>query len=199
MVQVDTSSAEAVRDLASFRRDMEIAKAYGEAFIASDPATIESPRDLRLAYWVAAVTTYARSFGTGARRSENRPSVEAFTDEQRAAHDLYIELRNKHIAHAVNAFEQTQPFAIITDSGLMRRGITRVGQAHMEIVDTDVEPVRGLVELCNIQIADLQRRLTEANARVMVELYELGEDAVYALPPLAPPPVSKTRVDKRRR
>jgi hypothetical protein len=69
VVMIDTPSSSEIRDLASFRRDLEQAKVFAHEFESVDTAEIADARDPRLAFWSAAVVAYGRAFNNGVRRA----------------------------------------------------------------------------------------------------------------------------------
>jgi hypothetical protein len=110
-----------------------------------------------------------------------------------------LSLRDKHIAHAVNDYEQTIPIAYLTDSAFVRKGITRVGQIHAEIMPFDASEARVFSELCDKLLLGLKSRIDETQQRIGGELWSLGVDAVYALPDARLPAPDPKNVTKRRK
>jgi hypothetical protein len=73
-----------------------------------DQQTGKNRRDL--VTWDAvgshAVIQYARCFAKGGRGSLQHHLLAAAPEELARAHEFFIDLRNKHIAHSVNCFEE---------------------------------------------------------------------------------------------
>jgi hypothetical protein len=185
VVEVDTESCGEIRDLVSYRRDLELAECYMAAFgdVDSDRrGTERMPNDALI---IAALTLYGRAFANGVRGA--RVIVDDLEETQKEAHDFFIDLRNKYVAHAVNAYEQTTVIAYLTDSAFALPEITRVGQRHTDIVAVDEEDRAEFVELCKFHIRRLQTRIERLHREVQEELWNKGKDAVYALPDLGTP------------
>jgi len=198
VVAVDTESCDRVRDLASLRRDLELAKLFAETY--TDRAS-SRPTDERFAddaLWMSALVVYGRAFGSSVRTSE-RLSDDWLEDGERAAHRFLLDLRNKFVAHAVNNFEHTVVIAYLANSAFERRNVSRLGQMHAEIIPLSKEQLAGMIGLCNRYIVHVNRRLRTALSQVSSELETLGLDEVYALPDLAAPEIDVARVAKRRK
>lgn len=198
VVSVETASSQKLRDLASYRRDLELAKYFVDAYMAADfdmEATARVPED---AFWMAAITLYGRAFGSGVRLAD-RPSHDVLTKDQRTAHQYFVDLRNKYVAHSVNDFEQTMVIAYLTNSAFAAPAIARVGQQFIHVPHLDQEESHALAELCTVHIRDLSRRIKKLHRAVADELAEQGLDAVYAQPDLALPSLRPEAVAKRRK
>jgi len=61
----------------------------------------------------AAVIKYGRTFGSGTRLSIPRSWITRLTPEYQDKHRYFKDLRDKFIAHSVNAFEDNQVFAYL--------------------------------------------------------------------------------------
>jgi len=197
VVEVDTPSSAQLRDLASLRRDIELAEVYLGAFAALDLDELVGSRDPRLALWHSAVVFYGRAFNQGVRRA--RLSIEELNEDEREFHQYLIDLRNKHVAHAVNEFEHTVVVAYLTDSSFARRAITRTGQAHIELLLADDDVTTPFANLCKRHIVQINRKIKDLHLQVRRELDALGLDAVYSFPESNAPEARRENVSKRRK
>jgi hypothetical protein len=68
---------------------------------------------LQQALWTSALVAYARCFGTGVRYGITPEIYARFEGEPLEVHKHYIKMRNKHIAHSVNPFEQVKVGAVL--------------------------------------------------------------------------------------
>ncbi|MFE7404850.1 hypothetical protein [Isoptericola sp. NPDC057559] len=197
VVVVDTASSGEVRDLASYRRDLELARVYATESGRHDPGEFPDGHDPRLAFWLAAIVCYGRAFNSGVRKY--RIDTADLDESRLEAHKYFLDLRNKHAAHAVNDFEQTFVIAYLTDSAFARRAVTRTGQAHIEYHTATENDLATLVQLCDHLVKVINRRLESLQSKIGLELAQMGEEAVYALPDLVMPSPQRERVAKRRR
>lgn len=198
VVAVDTESAAELRDLASLRRDLELASVYAEAFCDQTPEATEeiNTRDPSYGLWFAALICYGRCFGSGVRHV-GQVGIDSLEGDEIQEHKYLLTLRDKHIAHAVNGYEDTVVFAILTDSAFMAPEVTRTGQVHAEIADDPIAKARGLLELCTKHLTHINRRIKGLHKAIGSELYMMGPDAVYALPPVELK--RNVRIDKPRK
>lgn len=197
LVRVVTDSSPVLEDLASFRRDLEMARQFAIAWKAFDLDPEDGSRPVETAFWVAAVTMYGRAFATGVRTA--KVPLEGLTDEQLASHRFFIDLRNKYVAHAVNAYEGSIAFAYITDSAFAHPDVTRVGQVHIEATALNSEECDEFLALCELFISSLQSRIEALNYEIRGELLQMGPAAVYQLPDLElPTTLSRESVARRR-
>jgi hypothetical protein len=182
LVRVVTESSPELEDLASFRRDFEMARLFASTYLGLDRGEEEDPRRPESAYWIAALTLYGRAFATGVRKAS--VSLDELSEDERATHQYFIDLRNKYVAHSVNGYEGSTAFAYITDSAFSRPNVTRVGQVHVDVVPLDEEELEDFIILCTQFIDSLQHRIERLNYDIRGELLALGPQAVYALPDL---------------
>jgi hypothetical protein len=78
----------------------------------------------------AIVVRYARCFAQGVRGRLEGSLLSDAPDELREAHDFFIEMRNKHVAHSVNAFEENEVCLSIGDGFVSSEEIDFVGSTH---------------------------------------------------------------------
>jgi hypothetical protein len=197
VVVVETPSSSVVRDIASLRRDLELAKVYAGEFAEADRAELANPRDPRVALWLAAIVAYGRAFSSGVR--SERLDTTTLDDEELEAHNYFLDLRNKHVAHAVNDYEQTVAVAYLSNSAFERRQVTRIAQVHIEMLSSDEGDPAMLVRLSERFIRAINIRLDELHGEISRELSAMGEDAVYALPDFEAPEPQRAKVAKRRK
>lgn len=179
-VVVDTDSAGTVKDLASLRRDIQLATTFLHFYLNSDienDAAMPSQID---ALWIAAITMYGRAFASGQRHFA-RPDTDSLDVHEAANHEYFIDLRNKYIAHPVNGFERSTVFADITDLTHGAPGIAQVGEVHVSLSRISRERAESLKRLCHHHIEELTARIEELHQKIARELVALGQEAVYGL------------------
>jgi hypothetical protein len=107
--QVEGPEAHALADAGGELMDLRfVDDAIGALLITWPAETVVGPDTTQArALWVAAVVWYARCF-TGGRRTSRVAAglVDALSDEARATHKYVLALRNRHMAHSINVFEQ---------------------------------------------------------------------------------------------
>lgn len=78
----------------------------------------------------AAVVRYARCFASGVRERLPQSLVEDADPKLRAFHEYIIELRNKHVAHSVNPFEENDVTVQIGEHFKESKEIVAITGAH---------------------------------------------------------------------
>lgn len=197
IVALDTPSCTNLQDVASLRWDLESSVLFCDAYLARESGPTPQERSPGDAHWVAALVNYGRAFGTGVRKTE-RLDPGVLSPGQRERHDYFLNLRNKHVAHAVNKLEHVVCVAYLTDSAFAPRAVTRVGQTHVSLNPMADEDVHDLRDLANTFIVLLNRRVRALHAKIADELEQLGLQAVYALPDVKLTLPSTTDVTRRR-
>lgn len=197
IVSIDTPSCERLRDATSLRWDLESAIIFCEAFMDQEVDLESEQRPASEALWLAAVLNYGRAFGTGVRTTE-RLDPGMLSAEERAQHNFFIDLRNKHVAHSVNAYEQVLTLAYITNSPFASKEVTRVGQTHLSVTPMGSEEIAALRELASKFVRQLNRTIWKLHVIIGAELAEVGLDEVYSYPDLSVSIPSNLDVSKRR-
>ncbi|MEV7767854.1 hypothetical protein [Microbacterium sp. NPDC086615] len=197
VVQVPNSTLVArLADLTSLHRDFQMARQFISAFADLGRYEVE-PDSPNQALWMTAVVMYARAFANGVRHAA-RPDVTVFDDEDRAAHDYLIAMRNKFIAHSVNAFEQVSPFAVISGEAEETFKVVGVGTQLGMFARMSRAGALRLASLCDIQMTEINGRIEIARNEIKKELTRRGPRYVLGLPELGMVRVDESAVSRSR-
>lgn len=191
MAELKSENARQLADHAAILQDFKFC-------IACCDRAIESQRDdnkdvvLIRALWTAALVAYARCFASGVRYGLTPDLFDHFEGEPREAHEYYLELRNKHIAHSVNPFEQIVIGAILSPPDAEIRnveGIATLTGANLSDSIQSIEQLRTLATTALKHVAGAGKRL---GAEVLEEAKGLSIDDLYkrATPRVTVPPSS---------
>lgn len=82
----------------------------------------------------AAVIRYARCFGKGGRIALEHRIVEKAPDHLQSAHKFFIAMRNMHVAHSVNDFEENEVAVMIGDRYQTSEEIMSVSTGHGSVI-----------------------------------------------------------------
>lgn len=197
IVEIDTPSCAALRDVVSRRWDFESARIFCEAFLALESGTETGTRPPSEGMWIAAVVTYGRAFNQGVRNAE-RVDTSFMDDDELQLHEYVVALRNKHFAHSVNRYEDVITLAYLTDSVFTPRAMTRVGQTHVSLYSATPELVEALRSLASKLIRRCDLRVRTLHQAIGDELGELGLEDLYALPDISIHAPERGDVGKRR-
>jgi hypothetical protein len=98
--------AEMLASYASIEYDLRAARRFAQCQLDQHK---EGSWEYSDAFTIAALVMYSRPFVTGVRHRLDNAALNTFTPEQRAKHEYFRAVRDKHVAHSVNAFEESQP------------------------------------------------------------------------------------------
>lgn len=87
------------------------------------------PSEITDAFSTAILVRYSRAFVSGVRKGLGEDALAPLSVEQRANHERLRAYRDKHIAHSVNAFEDTKVQARYCEERVQQEGITGFGRS----------------------------------------------------------------------
>lgn len=105
------------------------------------------------AYWTAALVVYVRCFATGKRCGLSESIFDGIDGDGTTAievHRHFKDLRDKHVAHSVNPFEQVEVGLVLTAPETGERKVEGVATLAMKLVSLTREGVESLLELTRI-------------------------------------------------
>lgn len=175
VVDADFSQAEQWADLYSIARDLDSAIQICERLIellpSNDQVLIES-------LWTAALIKYARCFSSGKRFGLSIDVCDELKGDPKGAHQYYIDMRNKHLAHSVNPFEQVKIGLVLSDPKVERKivGTIQFSQFHISAKE---DGVRTLRNLCGVLKTKLTGAATEHYEAVLAHAKSLDIEQLY--------------------
>ena len=104
----------------------------------------------------AAVIRYGRCFASGVRESLSHALLQSAPTDLQSAHLHFIDLRNKHVAHSVNEFEETDVVILMEKVGHWYE-IWDVGTMHVRRHLADTVELDLLLRLTNWLISEVER------------------------------------------
>jgi hypothetical protein len=116
---------------------------------------------------VATIIRYARAFAQGVRVNIYDEGASILTEEQRSKHELLMQIRNKYVAHSVNAFEESQPVARYWVEKVHEEGITSIGCIHCRVVGLNQQEVADIIDLTTVWLRYVQQKRTEEETRLL--------------------------------
>jgi len=138
--------------------------------------------------WISALIKYARCFAAGKRFGLSKDIYQKFQGEPLKAHQFYIDLRNKHIAHSVNPFEQMEVGFVLSSANEPEKKIVGVSTLSMRHIVTDKAGVQQLGmlskiahdKMCSLAKETEQRVLEEGEKIPIKELYKIARPRLIA-------------------
>jgi hypothetical protein len=133
----------------------------------------------------AALVRYVRVFSKGTRCTLPHSILSDLSPKLRKYHKVFKDIRDKYVAHSVNAFEENQVVAYLMpeDGGLLRA--TSISVQEKRLVSLGVTDIQKLKELCNALVSSVCKMITEENSRVLKLARSMPFEALYSQ--VAPP------------
>lgn len=198
IAKVDYEEAKKLADLGAIAQDLgftmktcsRLKKLLKEK--SQDSLLIES-------MWTVALIRYARCFATGKRFGLSESILDGLQGEPHKVHKMYIDLRNKHIAHSVNPFEQMAVGLILSSQNSSQRKILGVATMSMRHISPDAKGVHQLGLLAKVLLKKVCEIAKGYEKMVLEKAKNTSIDKLYKLPRLrmvAPGPelTDKTRL-----
>jgi len=192
LLRIETPAAQDLAGIAGVVFDLSFA-ADAVARLLAIPEKARDDNTLTRALWSSALIAYMRCFSEGVRYSLN-PTIFSAIPAADVAHQFFRDLRNKHIAHPVNAFEDCGVGLLVPPD---TTEVSGVGELLWFQVTPDEQKMKVFQSLTQhaLQWANAERqRLTSV---VIAEGRKLSKQELHNLkPPRLTPPVSVTKVRK---
>lgn len=183
MPQADVShlpSTPALAALASLSADLQAVLGALEELLSGRH---EDSEVVRRALWNQALMMYARCFNGGLRSVRlTLDDVEALGEGAREAHEYFFSMRNKHIAHSVNAFEDMRVAVVIDPRPTPH--VDGVAVLHFSRVGEMEETIRSLQRMAFGLLQVVNERAQEQQDRVMEEASREDVNALLARGPI---------------
>ncbi|TMF08586.1 MAG: hypothetical protein E6I38_07175 [Chloroflexi bacterium] len=165
MADVDFREARELADLASIAQDLgfviEVLNRLVE-LLESD----SEDRILVQSYWSAALVAYIRCFSAGKRLGLDETIFEGW-DGAIEGHRFYKDLRDKHIAHSVNPFEQVVVGLALSSPASGRRQVEGVAMLSQKLISQEADGVRELDRLAKFARRKVVVRAKECENEVL--------------------------------
>jgi hypothetical protein len=127
----------------------------------------------------AAVVRYSRCFAKPVRTKIPNSLLDKLPENQNTDHKYFLALRNKYIAHSVNAFEETKIVAYLVPEDIGPRGVESIGIQHLRLGSLGVQHFNRLKTLS----LELHRRvriiIEEETRKVLDAARKLPVDGLY--------------------
>jgi hypothetical protein len=100
--------------------------------------------------WTAALIKYVRCFAFGKRYGLDNSIFDGLNGEPLKVHAIYKDLRDKHIAHSVNPFEQMKVGLILSTEENKNRNVEGVATVSMRQITLSIDGVHQLGLLAKV-------------------------------------------------
>jgi hypothetical protein len=178
IAELKSEKAKKLADYAAILLDLKFCIACCDRTIEVLEAKSEDVVLLR-AMWTAALVSYARCFATGVRYGLTPGIFDHFQGEPQAAHNYYLQLRNKHIAHSVNPFEQIVVGAVLSPKDAQERSVEGIATLLGVNLSDSVESVGQLRTLARAVGKHVNMLREQLQAEVLEETKAVPIDDLY--------------------
>ena len=178
IAKVDFDEAKILADLGAIVRDlgsiMEICSRLKKMLKeeSQDSLLIES-------LWTTALIKYARCFKSGKRFGLDETILDGLEGEPRKVHKFYLDMRDKHIAHSVNPFEQMQVGLVLSPKNSDERKVVGVITLSMRHTMTDIEGIHRLGLLSKVLLEKMCGLAKQYENKVLEKGKTISIDDLY--------------------
>jgi hypothetical protein len=138
----------------------------------TDPSVAE-------ALWTSALVTYARCFAGGKRAGLPWSLFDSIHPDAPQGHRFMIDMRDKHVAHSVNPFDQVRIGAVLTPPVGSTREVVGTAILRQKLVGWDRDGLQVLWNLAREAHNYTVRRSDEVEARLLEECKGMSVDDLY--------------------
>ena len=174
-------------------------EAICEAFLLLPEAQNYESVLQREALCSSALTRYGRVFATGVRSGVTADQRARLTPEHQDWHVFYKDLRDKWIAHSVNAFEENSVVAYLVPPERGAPQVSSISVQRRRVASLSSGAMQALRELCSSLRAIVESDAEIENARVLQHARSLPPADFYAQEAPQASQVGDAEVSKPRR
>ena len=116
----------------------------------------------------AACISYARCFTTGVREALNQALLDSAASEFRTLHEFVLNLRNKHIAHSVNSFEENLVTLHIGEHFASSQEIETVAASNTRVIGLHIDVPAQLKRLAEWWLTELDKQMAVQRAKLLL-------------------------------
>ena len=187
-------------DIYSIETELRIARDY---CLEAKQLRMDDKREALIvdALVMAAVVRYTRCFQpTGKRISLTRDDLSGLSGQLQKWHQYFKDIRDKHIAHSINVYEQSYVRAALTSENGTRQPFTALLPGNERVVFSN-KNAAALHELIDAVLKVAFQKRRDAEQAALGILNSLPEDVIQSFEPrqpmnVGPKDVAKARQDR---
>jgi hypothetical protein len=128
-----------------------------------------------------ALVRYARAHNQGVRNEFKIPQEEWVPADLKEAHQAFLDLRDKHIAHSVNDWDVSTPYAQVIEDDAGRLTVHAVAVENGWMVLSNPDSLDQLWHLAKTLADRLEKEIEAQRARVMESVKQLPQENLRKL------------------
>lgn len=133
-------------------------------------------------FWTTALIKYARCFKSGKRFGLNESLLNGLKGEPHKVHKIYLDMRDKHIAHSVNPFEQMQVGLVLSPEDSNEKKVIGVATLSIRHMVSDVEGVHQLGLLSKVLLEKVCEIAKQYENKTLEKGKTMPIDELYKYP-----------------
>ena len=179
LIEFNTPRTQRLSDLAGVQEDLNATKILCDRFLAESSNNTPDGILLKESLCSAALVRYGRSFASGVRKWDQQNVIDNLSDFHKMDHEMFIDLRNKWIAHSVNAFEENIVQVNLAPEEPGPKGPGWVSVTHCRVVCLSSDHIHRLSELSEAVAHQVHKLVEEEQATVLAFLKTLPVESLY--------------------
>lgn len=127
----------------------------------------------------AILVRYCRCFVTGVRKNIKIDEISSMTTEDKAAHEVYMSMRNKHIAHSVNDLEDNTVVAYYVHER-PHEGFSSISMQHGRVVSLSTKDLETIISLSEKFLNYIDEQMELEKQRILALVMKLPMETVLS-------------------
>jgi hypothetical protein len=201
-VNLDIREAQLLADLTGIEHDLKATVTLCDRLEAALKDTFEGRQHDLITLetlTTAVLVRYARSFTSGVRARLPKQILQGLPPKLLDDHRWFKALRDKYIAHSVNAFEENMVVAYLAPEELGTREVQSISVQQSRLASLGLDDVDCLRVLCQELCTRVSELIEQERARVLEVARKLPVDQLYTQEGRAPTVVTRKTVEQSRK
>ena len=110
---------------------------------------------------------YSRPFASGVRKKIDIKNIATIPEELIQEHERILAIRNKYVAHSVNAFEESQVVGYYIKECPKEKGITSVSVQHGRVMGFTYRDAESIIKIATLVLRYVNDEITKERAKIL--------------------------------
>jgi hypothetical protein len=181
-VHFENKEAQRLADLNGITYDLHLVGSICDQFLQIENNFSTESSLISQCLFISAVVTYGRTLNSGVRSGVTRQQIEQLPIELQEQHQYFKDIRDKFIAHSVNAFEENCVKIYLTPEERGERSVSSIGLGHSRVIALSHQDMQSLKNLAAIVLAIVKYEMKYEEDRLLQFARSLPVDDFYNAP-----------------
>lgn len=181
-VHFEHPEAQRLADLNGVSYDLELVSSICERYLQTDYTASSDDLLVAQSLFVSAVVTYGRTLGSGVRSGVTREQIDQLSEPLQLRHQYFKDIRDKFVAHSVNAFEENCVKLYLTPAERGERSVSSIGLGHSRVATLSHKDLAELQELVAAVLGIVKEEMDKEQKRLLELARSLQVDDFYNAP-----------------